>query len=141
MFGTFRNLNNPPYTMASIAMCLISRVIPMNEIATQILSVLRAAGSSGLLIDELIDKIGVDADTITETLDKLSTEGLIMQKQELKNEQPTIRAHIGNEPDGSSMTDLNGCPCFHCLRIGRCGLRQPDSPADCRELESWMGSS
>jgi hypothetical protein len=112
----------------------------MNEITNQILNALRVAGSSGLLIDELIDRLGFDEETITTTIDKLTSEGLILQKQELKNEQPIMRAHIGNEPDGSSLSDLNGCPCFHCLRISRCGLRQPDSPADCRELEAWMGT-
>jgi hypothetical protein len=26
------------------------------------------------------------------------------------------------------------------LRISKCGIRQPDSPADCNELEEWMGA-
>ena len=112
----------------------------MNEVATEILNALRIAGSQGLLVDELMDRLGFDAKAITITLDELTSEGLIMQKQVLKNEQIMIRAQISNEPDGSSLSDLNGCPCFHCLKIGRCGLRQPDSPAECRELESWMGT-
>jgi hypothetical protein len=111
----------------------------MNEIATQILTALRAAGSSGLLVGELVDKLGENE--ITETLDQLSTEGLVLQKQEVKNDQPLIRAQIGNDPDTGSLSDLDGCPCFHCLKISKCGLRQPDSPAECRELESWMGSN
>ena len=113
----------------------------MNDIATQILTALRAAGGSGLLVDELVDKLGFDEDKITETLDQLSTEGRILQKQEVKNDQPMIRAQIGNDPDSGSLSDLNGCPCFHCLKISRCGLRQPDSPAECRELEEWMGTT
>ena len=112
----------------------------MNEAATEILNALRIAGSQGLLVDELMDRLGFDAETITTTLDELTSEGLIMQKQELRNEQVMIRAQISSEADGSSLSDLNGCPCFHCLKIGKCGLRQPDTPADCRELEGWMGT-
>jgi hypothetical protein len=112
----------------------------MNEIANEILNALRIAGSQGLLVDELADRLGFDVKTIHTTIDELTSEGLIMQKQELENEQVLIRAQISTEADGSSLSDLNGCPCFHCLKIGRCGLRQPDSPAECGELESWMGT-
>jgi len=66
----------------------------MNEAATEILNALRIAGSQGLLVDELMDRLGFDAETITTTLNELTSEGLIMQKQELRNEQVMVRAQI-----------------------------------------------
>ncbi|MGY5876285.1 MAG: helix-turn-helix domain-containing protein [Candidatus Thorarchaeota archaeon] len=113
----------------------------MNDIAAQILTALRTAGSDGLLVDELVDRLGVDSETITTEIQRLTSEGLVLQKTELKNEQQLLRAQIGDETEPSTLTDLNGCPCFHCLKIGRCGLRQPDSPANCDELETWMEST
>ncbi len=114
------------------------RVIQMNDVAAQILSALRAAGSGGLLIDELADRLGIDSKTVATTIEQLTSEGLVMQKQELKNDRPLIRAQLGGSSEPSGLSDLNGCPCFHCLKINRCGLRQPDSPATCRALEEWM---
>ncbi len=110
----------------------------MNDVAAQILSALRAAGSAGLFIDELVDRLGIDSKTVTITLEQLTSEGLVLQTQELKDNRPIVRAQVENSHEGRGLSDLNGCPCFHCLKIDRCGLRQPDSPATCRELEEWM---
>jgi hypothetical protein len=110
----------------------------MNELANQIIAALRAVGPKGLLIEELSEQLGVDEDHVAALLDELASEGLILQKQELKNEQPLIRAQIGEDADPKSLSDLHGCPCFHCVKISKCGLRQPDSPATCRDFEEWM---
>ncbi len=106
----------------------------------QILNALRDAGDDGLLIGELADRLGIDNETITMTIETLMSEGLVMQKQELKEERYVIRTPVADNSEPSSLSDMNGCPCFHCLKIGRCGIRQPDSPVTCRELEEWFGT-
>ena len=125
--------------MFDVAICLF-KVISMNDDAEQILNALRDAGDNGLLIGELVDRLGIDSQKITKTLTTLMSEGRIMQKQELEEERYTIRTPVVDDAELAGLSDMNGCPCFHCLRIGRCGIRQPDSPVTCRELEEWLGA-
>ncbi|MGY5859811.1 MAG: hypothetical protein RTU63_10615 [Candidatus Thorarchaeota archaeon] len=113
----------------------------MNDATDRILSELKSAKMEGLGIDELTEKLGIDKKQITLALTTLMSEGRIMQKQENEDKyliKPAMTITDDSEPGG--LTDMNGCPCFHCLRISKCGIRQPDSPADCNELEEWMGA-
>jgi len=125
--------------MFDVATCLF-KVISMNDDAEQILNALRDAGENGLLIGELADRLGIDSQKITETITTLMSEGRIMQKQELEKETYMIKTPVVDDAEPGALSDMNGCPCFHCLKIGRCGIRQPDSPVTCRELEEWMGT-
>jgi len=117
----------------------IPKVIVMNDV-DQILNALRDAGDNGLLIGELADRLGIDNKTITTMIETLMSEGRVMQKQELKEERYTIKAPVADDAEPTALSDMDGCPCFHCLKIGRCGVRQPDSPVTCREIEEWMGT-
>jgi len=112
----------------------------MNDDIDQILNALRDAGTNGLLIGELADRLGIDSQKIAETITTLMSEGRIMQKQELEEERYMIKNTVVDDAELAGLSDMNGCPCFHCLKIGRCGIRQPDSPVTCRELEEWLGS-
>lgn len=124
--------------MFDVATCLF-KVISMNDDSDQILTALRDAGEKGLLIGELADRLGIDSQKITKTIITLMAEGRIMQKQELEKERFMIKTPVVDDAEPSVLTDMNGCPCFHCLKIGKCGIRQPDSPVTCRELEEWLG--
>lgn len=106
----------------------------------RILNALRAAGDSGLLIEELATGLGLEREIIIEELKWMMSEGLVMQKTELDETRFVVRESDSDEADHSSISDLNGCPCFHCLKIVRCGVRQLDSPVLCRELDEWMMS-
>ncbi|MGY5855395.1 MAG: hypothetical protein RTS72_02260 [Candidatus Thorarchaeota archaeon] len=112
----------------------------MNDDSDQILTALRDAGENGLLIGELTDRLGIDSQKITETINTLMSEGRIMQKQELEKERFMIKTPVVDDAEPSGLSDMNGCPCFHCLKIGKCGIRQPDSPVSCKELEEWLGT-
>ena len=112
----------------------------MNDATDRILSELKSAKKDGLGIDELAEKLGIDKTQITLALTTLMSEGRIMQKQEHDDKYILKPATITDDSEPSGLTDMNGCPCFHCLRISKCGIRQPDSPADCNELEEWMGA-
>jgi hypothetical protein len=110
----------------------------MNDVADLILSALRAAGDKGLLIDELMANLKTDAEQTESTIAQLTSEGLVMLKQEQEDKRYTLSSQVSEDVDLGSLSDLDGCPCFHCLKIGKCGVRQPDSPIVCRELEDWM---
>ena len=118
---------------------VLSKVIQMNDAADRILSELKSAKKEGLGIVELTEKLGIDKKQITLALTTLVSEGRIMQKQE-HDDKYILKQTITDDSEPSGLTDMNGCPCFHCLRISKCGIRQPDSPADCNELEEWMGA-
>ncbi|MHA2135488.1 MAG: hypothetical protein ACXAEN_17565 [Candidatus Thorarchaeota archaeon] len=109
----------------------------MNEIADQIILALQTVGVAGLRIDELATKLETKSKKIATTITRLTSEGLIMQKQESEGEKYILSGSLLDDLESAGVGDLNGCPCFHCLRIGKCGVRQPDSPVRCRELEEW----
>ncbi|TFG08058.1 hypothetical protein EU522_00160 [Candidatus Thorarchaeota archaeon] len=103
------------------------------------LSALRAAGEKGLFIDELATSLGIEEEGVADTIQQLESKGLVrVQKQELEEERYLVKAVVSEDGESGGLSDMNGCPCFHCLRIGKCGVRQPDSPVNCRELEEWM---
>lgn len=109
----------------------------MNDLVEQILDALRAVGGNGLRIDELATRLETKSQKITTTISKMTAEGVVMHKQESEGDKYMIS---GQFPEGldPGLGDLNGCPCFHCLKISKCGVRQPDSPVRCRDLEDWM---
>ena len=111
----------------------------MNDASDRIINELKSAKNNGLSIDELIEKLGIDNKQITLALTTLMSEGRIMQTQE-HEDKFILKPAITDDGDPTGLSDMNGCPCFHCLRIGKCGIRQPDSPATCKELEEWMGA-
>jgi len=113
----------------------------MKEVTTQIMSALRSAGGKGLLIDEITTSLGIDLATASTAINQLITEKQVMEKSDANESRYFLRGVMGEEAEQGTLGDLNGCPCFHCLRIGRCGVRQPDSPVACRELEDWMVTS
>ncbi len=114
----------------------IHKVIEM-KVADRILDALRAAGSRGLLFEELTDTLAIDTSEIQTTMEQLISEGQVMQKQDLEQTRYILRGQVTSE-EHTRLSDLNGCPCFHCLKISRCGARQPDSPLSCKSLEEWI---
>ncbi len=112
----------------------------MSDLNAQMISELKSAGKDGLLIDELIEKLGIEKEQIMSALMTLLSEGRIMQKQEFENERYVLKPALTDDSEPSGLSDMNGCPCFHCLKIGKCGVRQSDSPVNCKELEEWMGA-
>ncbi|TXT57030.1 MAG: hypothetical protein BAJATHORv1_20628 [Candidatus Thorarchaeota archaeon] len=114
----------------------------MNDLAEEVLNLIRTAGGKGLRIEEIASELGIDSQVITPTIEQMMSEGLIeMQKQDQKDPRYFVKATTDGETGRSSLSDLNGCPCFHCLKISKCGVRQPDSPVACKELEMWLVSS
>ncbi|MFW9909714.1 MAG: hypothetical protein ACFFEF_14170 [Candidatus Thorarchaeota archaeon] len=110
----------------------------MNNSVNQIISALRAAGGKGLVVDELAKSLDIDSDTIIEIVNQMIMENRVMEKSDANEARYFLQDEMSDEVEQSRLSDLNGCPCFHCLKISRCGVRQPDSPVACRNLESWM---
>ncbi|MHA1638417.1 MAG: hypothetical protein ACTSUO_05925 [Candidatus Thorarchaeota archaeon] len=114
----------------------------MEDITDQILRALRETKGKGLVIDELSARLNVDdAQTLTTALKQLISEKKIMEKTDANDAKYFIKTALESEVEHGSLGDLNGCPCFHCLKISKCGIRQPESPASCRDLEDWILTS
>lgn len=111
----------------------------MNSVADLVLKALRNAGREGLFAEELAQRLDIDHQVITSTIESMLAEGIVMQEQDVENPRYIVKAQLDEE--AGHLSDLNGCPCFHCLRIDRCGIRQPYSPVLCRSIEEWVVSS
>ncbi|MHA1576245.1 MAG: hypothetical protein ACTSU3_02680 [Candidatus Thorarchaeota archaeon] len=109
----------------------------MKDIGDRILNALNEANCKGLVVDELSASLGIDVQTIIIALEKLITEKLILEKTDADEAKYFMKTALEGEAEQGSLGDLDGCPCFHCLKISRCGVRQPDSPVACREMEDW----
>jgi DNA-binding Lrp family transcriptional regulator len=112
----------------------------MKDVADQVLIALQNAGTAGLHIKELADRLGIDSKEVSSAIEMLIKKGLIMQKT-TDNDEYMIKSSLTGEAESGSLSDMNGCPCYHCLKISRCGIRQPDSPVTCNELQEWMASA
>ncbi len=110
----------------------------MKEVADQVLRVLQSAGTSGLLLSEMAAKLGIDSETLEKTLQQLISERQILEKTDSNDARYVLRAAMAFETERGTIGDLNGCPCFHCLKISRCGVRQPDSPTSCQNMSEWI---
>ena len=110
----------------------------MNEVSTRIVSALRSAGVKGLLIDDITVSLEIDLATATDAILKLIKEKQVMEKSDANETRYFLQGAMGDEAEQGTLGDLNGCPCFHCLKIGRCGVRQPDSPLACRAVSQWV---
>lgn len=112
----------------------------MSDVYGLVRSALQAAGGSGVFVEELAHRLGIEYRRVVEAIQHMISEGLVMQEEHTEKPRYFIKA-TEEEVSQPQLSDLNGCPCFHCLRIERCGIRQPDSPVICRSLEEWVVSS
>lgn len=113
----------------------------MEYVADQIVAAIKAAGNRGLLASVLKNELNLNEITLTKTLKELRRKGFIMQTKETAEDRRLfISADFISEPETSHLSDLGGCPCFHCLKLSKCGARQPDSPVKCRDLEDWLNT-
>lgn len=110
----------------------------MKEVSERIVSLLNSEGREGLLIDEIASKLNIDTKKIASAIE------LLLKEKRIKMEDARYllqQDEMGDEAEAGTVGDLNGCPCFHCGRISRCGVRQPDSPVKCKEMQTWMAAS
>ncbi|MDF1537412.1 MAG: hypothetical protein P1Q69_00705 [Candidatus Thorarchaeota archaeon] len=110
----------------------------MKKLFDQILSALRATGGKGMIIDEITSLLDIDTQTAADAIEKLLKEKRIkMEDARYLLQQDAM----GDEAEKGKVGDLNGCPCFQCHKLLLCGVRQPDSPTKCKEMQYWMIAS
>jgi hypothetical protein len=110
----------------------------MKDVANRIVRVLSSAGRDGLIIDEIASLLDIDRKTAKTAIEKL------LKENQIKMEDARILLQqdaMGDDAEQKTVGDQYGCPCYHCLKISKCGVRQPDSPTKCKEMQIWMTTS
>ena len=101
--------------------------------------IIKAAGKEGVLQSELWKILGISSREGARIIARLEKRGLIERKKVIHNGRRTYRvfAIVKSAPQIQWDT-LNGCPCFTCHDIQRCGSGNPLSPEICEKLTKWL---
>jgi hypothetical protein len=101
------------------------------------IELLRDAGKQGILLADLVQKMGQPESTVLQIVDFLSEQGHVKKVEENHDGVSTFRI-IWQGSDESEWDTLEGCPCFVCTDIDQCGAGQPTSPWVCQKLNIWI---
>lgn len=101
------------------------------------IELLKEAGKKGILLADLVNKMGETESTLLTIIDALSKNGQVKKVEEKHDGKSTFRL-IWQDDDEAEWDTLEGCPCFICPDIDQCGAGQPTSPWLCGKLNSWI---
>ena len=105
----------------------------------EIYELIRKQGKKGFLQSKLWKTLGMNSREGSRIALKLEENGLVRREREFSKGRWTYRLYIvENDSSMIHWNDLNGCPCFMCGDLSRCGLQHPISPAFCPLLDGWI---
>ena len=100
------------------------------------IALLKEAGKRGLLLSELAKQLEQPATKVLKIVESLETNGQVEKKDEEHNGKSVLRLFWREED--SKWDTLQGCPCFSCTEIDKCGASQSISPWTCEKLNIWI---
>jgi len=97
-------------------------------------------GVQGILQSDLWKKLETSSREGSRLAVRLEKKGLINRKKELVDGRWSFRliAKTSSTSKIGSENILEGCPCFKCGDLARCGDLQSISPVYCIRLDSWL---
>ena len=97
-------------------------------------------GILGILQSDLWKKLETTSREGSRLAVRLEKKGLINRKKELVDGRWTFRLYATSSTSKakSGATTLEGCPCFTCGDLARCGDLQSISPVYCIRLDNWL---
>lgn len=104
---------------------------------TSTIALLKEAGSRGLLISELAERLERPASDVLSVVESLSANGHVKKVEEKRKGGSVLRI-VWHDRDAPKWDTLQGCPCFACIEIDVCGAGQPTSPWSCERLNTWI---
>ncbi|MHA1238720.1 MAG: helix-turn-helix transcriptional regulator [Candidatus Odinarchaeia archaeon] len=105
----------------------------------QALHLIQRSGENGIFQSELWKELGTNSREGSRISIKLEEKGLIKRKKQLKNGRWTyILYPVKSKPIKLTWNDLDGCPCFTCPDIAKCGIGQHISPITCEAQTAWL---
>ncbi|MHA1594505.1 MAG: MarR family transcriptional regulator [Candidatus Baldrarchaeia archaeon] len=101
--------------------------------------IIKAAGKEGILQSELWKKLGISSREGARIVSRLEKRGLIERKRVIHNGRRTYRVFALIKEESQIQWDtLEGCPCFTCHDLYRCGSGNPLSPELCEKMTKWL---
>ena len=108
----------------------------------RLIEAVKSTGKTGILEQDLIQNINFNKNSVFEVVDSLVAEGIFVRVAEENSDHMDYRIFYKDIfLFEDSFSDLNGCPCFHCPYLYKCGARQPHSPYTCPDLTFWIKSN
>jgi DNA-binding MarR family transcriptional regulator len=96
-------------------------------------------GAQGILQSDLWKHLETTSREGSRLAVRLEKAGLVKRKKELVDGRWTFRLYAASKTAKiGSLNTLEGCPCFTCPDLSRCGNLHSISPVFCISLDRWL---
>ena len=110
----------------------------MTSLEDNAMKIILDTGVNGILQSDLWKKLATTSREGSRLAVRLEKSGLINRKKELVDGRWTFRLYAISSTKAKSRYTLEGCPCFTCGDLARCGDLQSISPVFCIRLDHWL---
>lgn len=112
----------------------------MTALEDNAMKIILNTGVQGILQSDLWKKLETTSREGSRLAVRLEKQGLINRKKELVDGRWSFRliAKTSSTSKVGSENTLEGCPCFTCGDLARCGDLQSISPVYCIRLDHWL---
>jgi hypothetical protein len=110
----------------------------MTALEDNAMKIILDTGVQGILQSDLWKKLATTSREGSRLAVRLEKSGLINRKKELVDGRWTFRLYAISSTKAKSRNTLEGCPCFTCGDLARCGDLQAISPVYCIRLDHWL---
>lgn len=112
----------------------------MTSLEDNAMKIIVDTGVQGILQSDLWKKLETTSREGSRLAVRLEKTGLVKRVKELVDGRWTFRlfAKTVSTSKKESVNTLEGCPCFTCGDLARCGNLQSISPVFCAGLDHWL---
>ena len=112
----------------------------MTSLEDNAMKIILNTGVQGILQSDLWKKLETTSREGSRLAVRLEKKGLINRKKELVDGRWSFRLIARNSSTSKvgSENTLEGCPCFTCVDLAKCGDLQSISPVYCISLDQWL---
>ncbi|MDH5815884.1 MAG: hypothetical protein QE164_03720 [Candidatus Nezhaarchaeota archaeon] len=108
------------------------------DLYAKALEIIRSAGPQGILQRDLWKALKVSSREGSRIASALEKRNLIVRERVLQGRFKTFKLIAVSNDLKVSLEAMNGCPCFSCTNLLRCGSGQQISPENCEDLTEWL---
>jgi len=108
------------------------------DLYAKALEIIRKAGPQGILQRDLWKSLNVSSREGSRIALALEKRGLIIREPVTQECWKTFRLVAISNDLRVSLETVEGCPCFSCMNLSRCGSGQQISPENCEDLTEWL---
>ncbi|RLF12844.1 MAG: hypothetical protein DRJ68_00105 [Thermoprotei archaeon] len=108
------------------------------DIYAKALDIIRKAGPDGILQKDLWKILKVSSREGSRIALTLEKRGLIIREPVAQDRWKTFKLVATSSDLKVSLETVEGCPCFSCMNLSRCGSGQHINPENCEDLTAWL---